>query len=140
MKISDVKKKLTADGILDDRQLFCYSTLTGVLGGISFQNLVGIVFSQDELILYGANMDGSLKDVILCIPYTTVKNFEFTQRFLYSNVSFSAGIDTLRFYNYDKKIMKQGFEDAGLICKISRRRIFGRNFYPFFACFRAWAS
>ena len=115
MKISDVKKDLTAKSILDDRQLFCYSTLTGVVSGSSFQNLVGIVFRKDEIILYGGNMDGSLKDVICHIPYADIRNFDFTQRFLYSNISFSAGIDTFRFYNYDKKVMKQGFTDAGLL-------------------------
>lgn len=115
MRISDVKKKLTAEGILDDRQLFCYSTLAGVVNGSSFQNLVGIVFSEDKMLLYGANMDGSLKELVTSVPYSVIKNFDFTQRFLYSNVSFSAGIDTFRFYNYDKKVMKQGFLDAGLL-------------------------
>lgn len=115
MKISDIKKELSAAGILDDRQLFCYSTLTGVINGVAFQNLVGIVFRKDEICLYGANMDGSLKDILLKVPFSKIQNFEFTQRFLYSNVSFSAGIDTFRFYNYDKKVMKQGFTEAGLL-------------------------
>lgn len=115
MKISQVKTNLTGEGILDERQLFCYSTLAGVIGGSSFQNLVGIVFAETELQLYGANMDGSLKELILRVPFSAIKNFNFAEKFLYSNVSFSAGIDTFRFYNYDKKIMKQGFKDAGLI-------------------------
>lgn len=115
MKISDVKKKLTADGLLDERQLFCYSTLTGVVNGSSFQNLVGILFGKNEMILLGSNMDGSLKEEICRIPYSYIRNFQFIQRFLYSNISFSAGIDSFRFYNYDKKVMKQGFSDGGLL-------------------------
>lgn len=115
MKISQVKKQLTEEGVLDQRQLFCYSTLTGVIGGNSFQNLVGIVFSKDHMTLYGANMDGSLKDVLIQISYHSFQNFNYSQRFLYSNISFSAGINTFKFYNYDKAVMKQGFSEAGLL-------------------------
>ena len=115
MKISEVKKNLTEDKILDDRQLFCYSTLAGTVNGSSFQNLVGVVFATEELILYGANMDGSLNEELTRVSFSAMRNFNFTQRFLYSNISFSAGIDTFRFYNYDKKVMKQGFSDANLI-------------------------
>ena len=115
MKISEVKKELTEKGLLDQRQLFCYSTLTGVINGQSFQNLVGIVFGESQMTLYGGNMDGSLKEALVTISYDSIQRFDFHQRFLYAYVSFSAGTDTFRFYNYDKKVMKQGFKDAGLL-------------------------
>lgn len=115
VRISDVKKLLKSQGKLDNRELFSYATLTGIVHGESFQNLVAAVFESDILSLYRAQTDGSVGDLLVSVPYSEMKDFQLKNRFLYSYTSLSSPAGSFRFYSYDKKIFQQGFRDAGMI-------------------------
>ena len=51
-----------------------------------------------------------------CRKLRQINGFSFRQkhRFLYSYTEFAVDDTRLRFYNYNKKILRQGFADAGL--------------------------
>lgn len=68
MRISEVKKLLTSQGKLDERQLFSYATLTGTVRGENFQNLVAVVFGREQLDLYRAQTDGSVGENLVSVP------------------------------------------------------------------------
>lgn len=115
MQLSKLKRQMQRDGNLDDRGLLCYAMLTGTVSGNSYQNLVGAAFLPDVLQLYRANIDGSLSDPLIRIPYTEIQNFVLKHRLLYSFTEFDLIGDHLRFYNYDKKVFLRGFRDAGTL-------------------------
>lgn len=115
MRLSEVKESMKKQGRLDDRGLMCYATLTGTVNGQSFQNLVAAVFSLEQLMLYHANMDGSVGEALVSIPYGAMTDFRLRHRFWYSYTEFKAPSGNYRFYNYDKKVFLQGFREAGLM-------------------------
>lgn len=115
MRLSEVKEMMKQDGKLDARGLLCYSTLTGTIQEQNFQNLVAVVFSETDLNLYRANMDGSVGEILVSIPYTAIQAFQLKHRFWYSFTEFTAPAGNFRFYNYDRKVFIQGFRDAGLL-------------------------
>ena len=114
MRLSQVTDKLLSQGYLDSRRLFSYATAVGSLSGRDFQNLVGIAFQATALTLFSAKTDGSVGDVLLEVPYDRIQSFWQKHRFLYSYTEFAVDDTRLRFYNYNKKILRQGFADAGL--------------------------
>ena len=115
MNINSVKDQLLDAGILDQRRLLTYATLTATLHGESFQNIVAVCFQPEQLLLCRANLDNSLGDTLAVCPYTELTEFELRHRLLYSYTAFRHGEDRFRFYSYDKKVFLQGFQDAGLI-------------------------
>ena len=112
MRLSQVIEQLAE--YLDDRRLFSYATAVGTLSGSSFQNLMGIAFGPSSLTLFTAKTDGSVGEILLELPYDRIQFFRQKHRFLYSYTEFSAEDTRLRFYNYNKKVFRQGFADAGL--------------------------
>ncbi len=114
MHLSQVVAQLTAQGYLDGRSLFSYATAVGTLSGRSFQNLIGIAFGTVRLTLFSAKTDGSVDKILLELSYDRIQFFRQKHRFLYSYTEFSAGDTALRFYNYNKKVFRQGIADAGL--------------------------
>ena len=112
MRLSQVIEQLTES--LDSRKLFSYATAVGILSGTSFQNLMGIAFGPSKLTLFSAKTDGSVGKILLELPYDRIQTFRRKHRFLYSYTEFSTGDTRLRFYNYNKKVFRQGFTDAGL--------------------------
>ncbi len=114
MRLSEVTCQLHTQGYLDDRMLFSYATAVGTLSGESFQNLMGIAFQTSYLTLFSAKTDGSVGDVLLELPYDRIQLFRQKHRFLYSYTEFTVNDTQLRFYNYHKKVFRQGFADAGL--------------------------
>ena len=112
MRLSQVVAQLAE--YLDDRRLFSYATAVGTLSGSSFQNLMGIAFGPSRLTLFSAKTDGSVGEILLELPYDRIQFFRQKHRFLYSYTELSAGDTQLRFYNYNKKVFRQGFTDAGL--------------------------
>ena len=112
MRLSQVMEQLTE--YLDNRRLFSYATAVGKLSGTSFQNLMGVAFGASELALFSAKTDGSVGELLLKIPYAQIQAFRQKTRFLYSYTEFSFETTTLRFYNYNKKVFRRGFSDAGL--------------------------
>lgn len=115
MRLFEVKAMMKQEGKLDARELFCYSTLTGTVQGQDFQNLVTAVFSEKDLDLYRANIDGSVGEILVSVPYTTIQNFQLKHRFWYSFTEFTSPAGNFRFYNYDKNVFTQGFRDGGLL-------------------------
>lgn len=114
MRLSQVTDKLLSQGYLDSRKLFSYATAVGSLSGKDFQNLMGIAFQSTALTLFSAKTDGSVGDVLLEVPYDRIQSFQQKHRFLYSYTEFTVDDTHLRFYNYNKKLLRQGFADAGL--------------------------
>ena len=114
MRLSQVTDKLLSQGYLDSRKLFSYATAVGSLSGRDFQNLMGIAFQATALTLFSAKTDGSVGDVLLEVPYDRIQSFRQKHRFLYSYTEFTVDDTHLRFYNYNKKLLRQGFTDAGL--------------------------
>ena len=114
MRLSHVTDKLLSQGYLDSRKLFSYATAVGSLSGKDFQNLMGIAFQAAGLTLFSAKTDGSVGDVLLEVPYDRMQSFRQKHRFLYSYTEFTVDDTHLRFYNYNKKVFRQGFADAGL--------------------------
>lgn len=114
MRLSQVTDKLLSQGYLDSRKLFSYATAVGSLSGRDFQNLMGIAFQATALTLFSAKTDGSVGDVLLEVPYDRIQSFQQKHRFLYSYTEFTVDDTHLRFYNYNKKLLRQGFADAGL--------------------------
>ena len=114
MRLSQVTDKLLSQGYLDSRKLFSYATAVGSLSGRDFQNLMGIAFQATALTLFSAKTDGSVGDVLLEVPYDRIQSFRQKHRFLYSYTEFTVDDTHLRFYNYNKKLLRQGFADAGL--------------------------
>ena len=112
MRLSQVLEELNE--YLDSRKLFSYATAVGTLSGNSFQNLMGIAFGPSRLTLFSAKTDGSIGEILLELSYDRIQTFRQKQRFLYSYTEFSAGDARLRFYNYNRKVFRQGFADAGL--------------------------
>ena len=112
MRLSQVVAQLAE--YLDDRRLFSYATAVGTLSGSSFQNLMGIAFGPSRLTLFSAKTDGSVGEILLELPYDRIQFFRQKHRFLYSYTELSAGDTQLRFYNYNKKVFRQGFADAAL--------------------------
>ena len=115
MRLSEVKQMMREQGKLDDRELLCYAKLAGTIQGASFQNLVAVIFSKDTLDLYHANIDGSVGESLISVPYASIKDFQLKHRFWYSYTSFSAPSGSYRFYNYDKHVFIKGFRDATLL-------------------------
>ena len=114
MRLSQVTDKLLSQGYLDSRKLFSYATAVGSLSGRDFQNLMGIAFQATALTLFSAKTDGSVGDVLLEVPYDRIQSFRQKHRFLYSYTEFTVDDTHLRFYNYNKKLLLQGFADAGV--------------------------
>ena len=114
MRLSKVKELLRDQGYLDQRQLFSYATAAGTIHGSSFQNLVGAAFLDGSLTLFGAKTDGSLGDVLAVIPKADITEFQQKNRFLYPYTSITWAQGSLRFYNYDKKVWKEGLTAVGL--------------------------
>ena len=114
MRLSQVTDKPLSQGYLDSRKLFSYATAVGSLSGRDFQNLMGIAFQATALTLFSAKTDGSVGDVLLEVPYDRIQSFRQKHRFLYSYTEFTVDDTHLRFYNYNKKLLRQGFADAGL--------------------------
>lgn len=114
MRLSQVTDKLLSEGYLGSRKLFSYATAVGSLSGKSFQNLIGLAFQDSALTLFSAKTDGSVGDVLLAVPYDRIQLFRQTHRFLYSYTEFAVDNTHLRFYNYNKKVFRQGFANAGL--------------------------
>lgn len=112
MRLSQVLEELNE--YLDSRKLFSYATAVGTLSGNSFQNLMGIAFGLSRLTLFSAKTDGSIGEILLELSYDRIQRFRQKHRFLYSYTEFSAGDTRLRFYNYNRKVFRQGFADAGL--------------------------
>lgn len=115
MRLSEVKAMMKQEGKLDARELLCYSTLTGTVQGQDFQNLVAAVFTETDLNLYQANIDGSVGEILVAIPYDAIRDFQLKHRFWYSFTEFTSPAGNFRFYNYDKKVFMQGFRDGGLL-------------------------
>ena len=115
MRLSEVKEIMRGAGKLDERGLLCYATLTGNINGESFQNLVAAVFSARSLDLYHANIDGSVGELFISVPYDAMEDFQLKHRFWYSYTSFTAPSGSYRFYSYDKKIFLRGFREAGIL-------------------------
>lgn len=114
MRLSQVTAQLREQGYLDGRSLFSYATAVGTLSGRSFQNLMGVAFGSDTLFLFSAKTDGSIGTLLLSLPYRSLRDFRQKHRFLYSYTEFASGDTQLRFYNYNKKVFRQGCSDAGL--------------------------
>ncbi len=114
MRLSKVKEQLKARGQLDDRQLFSYATAAGTIRGESYQNLVGAAFLSGTLILLQAKTDGTVGEILAVIPQESVTGFQQKNRFLYPYTEITWPEGRLRFYNYDKKIWKQGIAALGL--------------------------
>ena len=115
MRLSQVKQQLTAQGYLDQRQLFSYATAAGTIENRSFQNLVGAAFLDGTITLFGAKTDGSLGEILAVISGSDVTDFQQKNRFLYPYTALSWPQGSLRFYNYDKKVWNQGLTAAGLL-------------------------
>ena len=115
MNIQAVKNELLESGMLDQRKLLSYATLTATLQGVSFQNIVAVCFRQEDLSICQANLDNTLGLSLKTCPYRELMEFELRHRLLYSYTSFVHGEDHFRFYSYDKKVFLQGFRDSGLI-------------------------
>lgn len=114
MKLSSVKSDLLQKGVLDSRQLLSYATMSGTLQGSYFQNIVAVCFQQDRLVLYRANLDNTLGDLLLSCPYNEITGYQAKNRILYGYTEFTFAGDALRFYNYDKKVFRQGFGEGGV--------------------------
>lgn len=115
MNIRHIKAELVSAGILDQRQLLSYATLTATIQGQAFQNIVAVCFQGDGLSLYRANLDNTLGPLLVRCPYEAITEFDLHSRFLYSYTAFRCGSDRFRFYSYDKAVFLQGFRDAGLL-------------------------
>lgn len=115
MRLAAVKSDLIARGILDERALMSYATLTGSVAGKTFQNIVAVCFQADHLLIFRANLDNSLGELLLRCRYQDLTEFILCRRFLYSYTSFTCQGNSLRFYSYDKRVFLQGFRDAGLL-------------------------
>lgn len=115
MNINTVKEQLLDRGVLDQRRLLTYATMTATLQGKCFQNIVAVCFQQAQLVLCRANLDNSLGDTLAALPFSELTEFELRHRLLYSYTFFRHGEDCFRFYSYDRKVFLQGFRDAGLL-------------------------
>ena len=115
MNIQAVKKELLETGLLDQRKLLSYATLTATLQGETFQNIVAVCFRREDLYICRANLDNTLGAPLKICPYRELKDFEMRHRLLYSYTAFRHEDDRFRFYSYDKKVFLQGFREAGFI-------------------------
>lgn len=75
MRLAAVKSDLIARGILDERALMSYATLTGSVAGKTFQNIVAVCFQADHLLIFRANLDNSLGELLLRCRYQDLTEF-----------------------------------------------------------------
>ena len=115
MRLSKVKEQLVGSGYLDVLQLFSYATAAGTIQGGSYQNLIGAAFIEGRVALFQAKTDGSVGEVLAVISSADITGFQQKNRFLYPYTEISWTNGCLRFYNYDKKVWKQGLTILGLI-------------------------
>lgn len=114
MKITALKADLLRKGILDERQLLTYATLSGTIQNSYFQNIVALCFQKEQVQIYRANLDNTLGNLLLECPYEKIINYVPHNRILYSYTEMTYEHNQLKFFNYNKKVFAQGFRDGGL--------------------------